>query len=75
MFELEVYLQESKKYPQKGTKLNTCKLINHCKDKDCQAEECQGIVTSFNIITQEVNIRTKEAFLRIPIDKFKHLRS
>jgi hypothetical protein len=66
-----LYVEESKKYPQKGSRLNTCKLTNHCKEKECHAEECQGVVSSFNIITQEVNIKTKEGLLRIPIDKFK----
>jgi hypothetical protein len=66
-----LYIQEGKNYPPKGTKFNTCKLTNHCKNNDCNAEECQGIVTSFNIITQEVNIKTKEGLLRIPIDKLK----
>jgi hypothetical protein len=68
---LEVYLQESKKYPPKGSKLNVCKLVGHCKDKDCQSEECQGLVSSFNIITQEITIKTKEGVIRIPLEKFK----
>ncbi|MDR2541633.1 MAG: hypothetical protein LBD11_07995 [Candidatus Peribacteria bacterium] len=75
LFELDLYVQENKRYPHKGTKINTCKLTNHCKSKDCHVEECQGVVTSFNIITQEVNIRTKDAFLRIPIEKLKNINS
>ena len=71
LFELDFYVQESKKYPQKGTRISTCKTLNHCKSENCNAEECQGVVTSFNVITQEVSIRTKESFLRIPIEKLK----
>jgi cell fate regulator YaaT (PSP1 superfamily) len=71
LYELDVYVQENKKYPPKGSKINTCGLINHCKDANCKSEECQGMVSSFNIITQEVNIKTKEGFLRIPLEKLK----
>jgi cell fate regulator YaaT (PSP1 superfamily) len=71
LYELNLYIQESKRYPQKWSKLNTCTLTDHCKKTNCDAEECQGIVTSFNIITQEVNIKTKEGLLRISIEKFK----
>ena len=71
LYELDFYIQESKKYPTKGTRINTCKTMNHCKNTNCNAEECQGVVTSFNVITQEVSIRTKESFLRIPIEKLK----
>ncbi len=72
LYELDLYIQESKNYPHKGSKINMCKLTNHCKEENCQAEECQGFVTSYNIITQEVQIKTKDSYFRIPISDLKN---
>ncbi len=67
LYELDLYQQESKNYPHKGTRINMCKVTNHCKESNCQEEECQGFVTSYNIVTQEVQIKTKDSYFRIPI--------
>ncbi|GHW02396.1 hypothetical protein AGMMS50249_1820 [candidate division SR1 bacterium] len=75
LYELSLYIDESKQYPRKGSKINMCKITDHCKDTNCQAEECQGFVVSFNIVTQEVNIKTKEGFFRIPLEKLKALKT
>ena len=51
-----------------------CKVTNRCKEgkeHNCQEEECQGFVTSYNIITQEVQIKTKDSYFRIPISELK----
>lgn len=75
LYELELYQQESKNYPHKGTKLNLCKVIQHCKETDCQAQECQGFVSSYNIISQEVQIKTKDSYVRIPIAELNKIRT
>jgi len=72
LYELEVYIQESKKYPQKWSQIDLSKMPEYCKDLNCEDKEsCKGIVASFNIMKQEVNIKTKEGIIRIPISKLK----
>lgn len=71
LYELELYKEEIKKYPQKWGKidLNTIESFRGitCENK----EDCIGTVLSLNIMTQEVNIKTKEGIIRIPIEKLK----
>lgn len=72
LFELDLYIKESKRYPQKGTKIDLSNVREFCKDHQCEDKEiCQGTVLSFNIMKQEVNIKTKDGIIRIPIDKLK----
>ncbi|MDR0369222.1 MAG: hypothetical protein LBH96_01455 [Candidatus Peribacteria bacterium] len=72
LFELDLYIKESKKYPQKGSKIDLSHVREFCKDHPCEDKEiCQGTVLSFNIMKQEVNIKTKDEIIRIPIDKLK----
>lgn len=60
VYELELYLQESSKYPSKWTKVQV---------KDC--ETC-GITTSFNIMTGDVVIKTEDGVThRIPLAQIK----
>ena len=68
LFELDLYVNESKKYPRKWTKIDTTWLRERRADEN---DDNTGIVTSFNILTQEVNIKTKDGFIRIPVDKLK----
>lgn len=58
MYELEQYAEESKKFPSKWSEV--C-LKNNC-------EMC-GFVTSYNIMTNDVSVRTKDGgFFRVPLN-------
>lgn len=60
VYELDLYLQESKKYPSKWTSVQV---------KNC--EMC-GITTSFNIMSGDVTIRTEDGVThRIPLAQIK----
>jgi hypothetical protein len=59
--ELELYLDESKKFPQKGTVVESKTDANLC-----------GITASFNIMNNEVTVRTEAGFsFRLPLDQLK----
>lgn len=61
MYELEQYVEESKKFPPKGS--NVC-MKNNC-------DMC-WFVTSYNIMTNEVSVRTKDWwFFRVPLTLIK----
>lgn len=59
IYEIEVYKSESKKYPPKGSKVTT-------KDG-----KITGIATSFNIINQNVTIKTEDTIFRLPLSEIK----
>lgn len=59
MHELEIYYKERKNFPQKGTQVI------------CGSTNQNGIVSSYNIMTREVIMRTPEGILRIPLDMVK----
>ena len=60
VYELELYLQESSKYPSKGTQVQV---------KNC---DICGITTSFNIMTWDVVIKTEDWIThRIPLAQIK----
>lgn len=69
LYELDLYINDSKKFPRKWSKIN----ISGLRDRkiDDAEDDNTWIVNSFNIITQDVNIKTKDWFLRVPIDKLK----
>ncbi len=57
MYELEQYAEESKKFPQKWSEV--------CLKSNC--EMC-GFVASYNIMTNDVSVRTKDWwFFRVPL--------
>ncbi len=57
IYELELYVEESKKFPQKWAQV--------CAKNNC--EQC-WFVTSYNIMTNEVTIRSENGwFFRIPV--------
>ena len=64
MYELEIYQKECKNFPQKWTKL-PCPWTNQ-----------NGIVSSFNIMTREVVLKTPEGMiLRVPLSSIKSIDS
>lgn len=69
LYELDLYVNDSKKYPRKWSKID----ISWLRDRkfDDNNDDNTWIVNSFNIITQDVNIKTRDWFLRVPIDKLK----
>ena len=71
LYEMNVYIEEGKKYPQKGNKISLSKELM-CKNQNCEDKEiCEGIVLSYNIMNQEIKIKTKEGIMRISLDKLK----
>ena len=59
--ELELYIEESKKFPQKWVVVESKTDATLC-----------GITSSFNIMNNEVNVRTESGFsFRIPLDQIK----
>lgn len=60
LYELEIYMKEGKDFPQKGSKIQ------------CPGSNQNGVVSSYNIITKEVVIRTEEGgALRVPLALLK----
>ncbi|MBQ7074896.1 hypothetical protein IJM86_07840 [bacterium] len=60
LYEMNVYIEEGKKYPQKGSKIEL-KGNLACKAQNCDNKEvCEGIILSYNIMNQEIKIKTKE---------------
>lgn len=60
LYELEIYLNESKEFPERGSSVL------------CPWGEQKGIVSSYNIITKEVVIKTEEGgVLRVPLSLLK----
>lgn len=68
LYELDLYISESKKFPHKWAKVDITGLHERKFDEN---DDSTWIVTSFNILTQEVNIKTKDWIIRIPVDKLK----
>ena len=68
LYELDLYLDESKKFPRKWTKIDMTWLYDRKYDEN---NDNVWTVASYNIITQDVNIKTKDGFIRIPIEKLK----
>ncbi|MCX6824685.1 MAG: regulatory iron-sulfur-containing complex subunit RicT [candidate division SR1 bacterium] len=63
IYELETYVQESKKFPAKGS---------HVETEGC--ETC-GVALSFNIMNGDVTIRTKEGpIVKIPYTLIKNVK-
>lgn len=61
LYELDIYLQEGKHFPCKGTTVSW------------NGSTSSGVVSSYNIITKEVVIKTEEgAVLRIPVAMLKN---
>ncbi len=70
LYEMNVYIEEGKKYPQKWSKIEL-KGNLACKAQNCENKEvCEGIILSYNIMNQEIKIKTKEWIIKIPLDKF-----
>ncbi len=60
LYELEIYLKESKDFPERGSSVV------------CPWWDQKGIVSSYNIITKEVVIKTEEwGVLRVPLSLLK----
>lgn len=60
LYELEIYMKESKEFPERGSTVV------------CPWWEQKGIVSSYNIITKEVVIKTEEGgVLRVPLSLLK----
>lgn len=60
MYELEIYQKECKEFPQRGTRV------------PCPWSGQRGLVSSFNIMTREVVIRTEDGImLRLPLSALK----
>lgn len=60
VYELEIYKKEAKDFPQRGTRI------------PCPGSNEEGIVSSYNIITREVVLKTQEGtVLRVPISALK----
>lgn len=56
MYELEIYKKESAKFPQKGSVIK------------CPGSNENGVVSSYNIMTREVVLRTEDGVvLRVPL--------
>ena len=68
LYELDLYVNESKKFPRKGSKVDMRGLYERRSE---EWDDGTWIVASYNIITQDVNIKTKDWFLRIPVEKLK----
>mgnify|MGYP006988827359 FL=1 len=68
LYELDLYVNESKKFPRKWSKIDLSWLHERRLDEN---DDNTWIVASYNIITQDVNIKTKDGFLRIPVEKLK----
>ena len=68
LYELDLYTSESKKFPRKWSKVDMKWLYERKSDEN---EDNTWIVASYNIITQEVNVKTKDWFIRVPVDKLK----
>lgn len=67
LYELDMYINESKKFPRKWSKVD----VTWLRERRSEEDDNIWVVTSYNILTQEVSIKTKNGFLRIPIDKLK----
>lgn len=65
LYELDMYINESKKYPRKWSKVDMTWL----RERRFEDDDNIWTVTSYNILTQEVSIKTKNGFFRLPIDK------
>ena len=64
MYELEIYMNESKEFPERGSTV------------DCPGSDQKGIVSSYNIITKEVVIKTEEWWvLRVPLSLLKQAKN
>ncbi len=64
MYELEQYAEESKKFPPKWSEV--------CMRNNC--DMC-GFVTSYNIMTNDVSVRTKDGwFFRVPLNLIKKIK-
>jgi len=60
LYELEIYAQEGKDFPHRGEKIQ------------CPNSKQNGIVSSYNIITREVVIKTEDwGVLRVPLSLIK----
>ena len=68
LYELDLYVNESKKFPRKGSKIDLAWLRERRLDEN---DDNEWVVASYNIITQDVNIKTKDWFIRIPVEKLK----
>lgn len=68
LYELDLYVSESKKFPRKGSKIDMAGLRERRSD---ESRDNTWIVASYNIITQDVNIKTSDGFIRIPVEKLK----
>ena len=63
LYELEIYLNESKEFPERWSNVQ------------CPWSDQKGIVSSYNIITKEVVIKTEEWWvLRVPLSLLKQAR-
>ena len=67
LFELDLYVNESKKFPRKWSKID----MTWIRERRWEDDDNIWTVASYNILTQEVNIKTKDWFIRIPIEKLK----
>ena len=64
LYELEIYMNESKEFPERGSTV------------DCPGSDQKGIVSSYNIITKEVVIKTEEWWvLRVPLSLLKQAKN
>ena len=68
LYELDLYVNESKKFPRKGAKVDMTWLYDRKGDEN---DDNMWVVASYNIIKQDVNIKTKDWFIRIPLEKLK----
>ena len=68
LYELDLYVNEGKKFPRKWSKIDLSWLRERRLDEN---DDNTWVVASYNIITQDVNIKTKDGFLRVPVDKLK----
>ena len=69
LYELDLYVNESKKFPRKWAKIDISWLRE--RKSDDGNDDNIWTVASFNIITQDVNIKTSDGFIRIPVEKLK----
>ena len=68
LYELDLYVSESKKFPRKWSKVDMRWLYERRMDEN---SDNTWVVASYNIITQDVNIKTSDGFIRIPVEKLK----
>ena len=68
LFELDLYTNEGKRFPRKWSKIDLSWLRERRLDEN---DDNTWVVASYNIITQDVNIKTKDWFLRVPVEKLK----